>query len=286
MDKITQILQNVVRCKYFEAGVHIKNPIERVEEMSAPEHSRTGGAAQSTQPPNTRRPGKQLHQTYTNAAKTQRVQPTNTRSPGKRIQQPKHYTDAVEERHQTHNPTSATFSTHKPRLGAATHTQRVTTYNTVAARRHIQHCNNERIYTKAKQRTHQRGALHNKTEARRYTQRHPGSPSSRSSPTAGPKVLLLLIQWVLISTTLMCTYTHLTALPQIHPQSYLHYSITLPSLPHKCSLCLAASSTDLLPLATNTPQQFMQQMPPTPHPSRNTTISIKKLYLPPNKHTH
>ena len=28
MDKITQILQNVVRYKYFEAGVHIKNPIK------------------------------------------------------------------------------------------------------------------------------------------------------------------------------------------------------------------------------------------------------------------
>ena len=28
MDKITQILENVVRCKYFEAGVHIKNPIK------------------------------------------------------------------------------------------------------------------------------------------------------------------------------------------------------------------------------------------------------------------
>jgi hypothetical protein len=27
MDKITQILENVVRCKYLEAGVHIKNPI-------------------------------------------------------------------------------------------------------------------------------------------------------------------------------------------------------------------------------------------------------------------
>ena len=27
MDKITQILENVVRYKYFEAGVHIKNPI-------------------------------------------------------------------------------------------------------------------------------------------------------------------------------------------------------------------------------------------------------------------
>jgi len=26
MDKITQILANVVRCKYFEASVHIKNP--------------------------------------------------------------------------------------------------------------------------------------------------------------------------------------------------------------------------------------------------------------------
>jgi hypothetical protein len=25
---ITQILENVVRCKYFEAGVHIKNPIK------------------------------------------------------------------------------------------------------------------------------------------------------------------------------------------------------------------------------------------------------------------
>ena len=28
MDKITHILENVVRCKYFEAGVHIKNPIK------------------------------------------------------------------------------------------------------------------------------------------------------------------------------------------------------------------------------------------------------------------
>jgi hypothetical protein len=28
MDKITQILENVVRCKYFEAGVHIKNPVK------------------------------------------------------------------------------------------------------------------------------------------------------------------------------------------------------------------------------------------------------------------
>ena len=28
MDKITQILENVVRCKYFEADVHIKNPIK------------------------------------------------------------------------------------------------------------------------------------------------------------------------------------------------------------------------------------------------------------------
>ena len=28
MDKITQILENVVRCKYFEAGVHIMNPIK------------------------------------------------------------------------------------------------------------------------------------------------------------------------------------------------------------------------------------------------------------------
>ena len=28
MDKITQILENVVRCKYFGAGVHVKNPIK------------------------------------------------------------------------------------------------------------------------------------------------------------------------------------------------------------------------------------------------------------------
>jgi hypothetical protein len=28
MDKTTQILENVVRCKYFEAGVRIKNPIK------------------------------------------------------------------------------------------------------------------------------------------------------------------------------------------------------------------------------------------------------------------
>jgi hypothetical protein len=29
MDKITHILENVVRCKYFETGVHIKNPIKK-----------------------------------------------------------------------------------------------------------------------------------------------------------------------------------------------------------------------------------------------------------------
>ena len=28
MDKITQILENDVRCKYFETGVHTKNPIK------------------------------------------------------------------------------------------------------------------------------------------------------------------------------------------------------------------------------------------------------------------
>jgi hypothetical protein len=28
MDRITQILENVVRYKYFETGVHIKNPIK------------------------------------------------------------------------------------------------------------------------------------------------------------------------------------------------------------------------------------------------------------------
>jgi hypothetical protein len=28
MDKITQILENVVRCKYIETGVHINNPIK------------------------------------------------------------------------------------------------------------------------------------------------------------------------------------------------------------------------------------------------------------------
>ena len=28
MGKITRILENVVRCKYFEAGVHITNPIK------------------------------------------------------------------------------------------------------------------------------------------------------------------------------------------------------------------------------------------------------------------
>jgi hypothetical protein len=28
MDKITHILENIVRCKYFEVGVHIKNPIK------------------------------------------------------------------------------------------------------------------------------------------------------------------------------------------------------------------------------------------------------------------
>ena len=34
MDKITQKLQNVVRCKYFEAGVHIKNPIKNSHQDS------------------------------------------------------------------------------------------------------------------------------------------------------------------------------------------------------------------------------------------------------------
>ena len=28
MNKITLILENVVRCKYFATGVHIKNPIK------------------------------------------------------------------------------------------------------------------------------------------------------------------------------------------------------------------------------------------------------------------
>jgi hypothetical protein len=28
MDKITQMLENAVRCRYFEAGVHINNPIK------------------------------------------------------------------------------------------------------------------------------------------------------------------------------------------------------------------------------------------------------------------
>ena len=28
MDKMTQLFENVVRCKYFEADVHIKNPIK------------------------------------------------------------------------------------------------------------------------------------------------------------------------------------------------------------------------------------------------------------------
>ena len=30
MDKITQISENVGRCKYFEVGVHIKNPINNL----------------------------------------------------------------------------------------------------------------------------------------------------------------------------------------------------------------------------------------------------------------
>ena len=29
MDKITQILENAVRCEYFEAGVHIENPSKK-----------------------------------------------------------------------------------------------------------------------------------------------------------------------------------------------------------------------------------------------------------------
>jgi len=41
MDKITQILENVVRCKYFEVGVHIKNPIK---------NSYQDGLGRTTQP--------------------------------------------------------------------------------------------------------------------------------------------------------------------------------------------------------------------------------------------
>jgi hypothetical protein len=32
MDKITQILENVIRCKYFEAAIHIKNPIKNLNQ--------------------------------------------------------------------------------------------------------------------------------------------------------------------------------------------------------------------------------------------------------------
>ncbi len=34
MDKITRILENVVRCKYFGAGVHIKHPIKNTYQDS------------------------------------------------------------------------------------------------------------------------------------------------------------------------------------------------------------------------------------------------------------
>ena len=40
MVKITQILENVVRCKYCEAGVHIKNPTK---------NSYQGGLGRTTQ---------------------------------------------------------------------------------------------------------------------------------------------------------------------------------------------------------------------------------------------
>ena len=40
MDKITHILENVVRCKYFEVGVHVKNPIKK---------SYQGGLGRTTQ---------------------------------------------------------------------------------------------------------------------------------------------------------------------------------------------------------------------------------------------
>ena len=29
MDETTQILENVLRCKYFDVGVHIKNPMKK-----------------------------------------------------------------------------------------------------------------------------------------------------------------------------------------------------------------------------------------------------------------
>ena len=32
MDKFTQILENVLRCKYLEVGVHIKNPIKNLHQ--------------------------------------------------------------------------------------------------------------------------------------------------------------------------------------------------------------------------------------------------------------
>ena len=40
MDKITQIFENVVRCKYFEVGVHMKNPVK---------NSYQGGLGKTTQ---------------------------------------------------------------------------------------------------------------------------------------------------------------------------------------------------------------------------------------------
>ena len=32
MDRITQMLENVVRCKCLEVGVHIKNPIKNLHQ--------------------------------------------------------------------------------------------------------------------------------------------------------------------------------------------------------------------------------------------------------------
>ena len=40
MDKITHLLENIVRCKYFEAGVHIKTPVK---------NSYQGGLGRTTQ---------------------------------------------------------------------------------------------------------------------------------------------------------------------------------------------------------------------------------------------
>lgn len=116
----------------------------------------------------------------------------------------------------------------------------------------------------------------------------------------------LLIKWVLISTTILCAYTHLTALPKSHnyyqnthllPARYPHPALTTdpspsnnattkknPTLSPLSSTSYSAPEPPTLPAASHaippTPTARpshapQQQAPPTPHHTKHTTVSPK-----------